>query len=206
MPYRLYSLLLYSFVLFYVIFSTEHLPTLVIRNLLNTVLCGGFLFSSWCALPRHLLRNGLPGVLYSCKRQPAFSIARGSVLICVRSALDFFVRTIDTAAGFSNQHLSLVAPPGRRLYRPPNASARGSRARRVNRDQRVYGGRPDHLMPTRKGDIRFGKEESEDHPGSPPPFTPLIVHLQKGRPGFTKEDLLADPNIAKVSAANRVSR
>ena len=108
----------------------------------------------------------LPGVLYS---------------MGVRSALAFFVRTIDTAAGFSNQNppLALVARPGRRLYRPPNAfrtiytaaglsnqnppfslvarpgrrlyrlhnaSARGSRARGGNRDQRVYGGRPDHLM------------------------------------------------------------
>ena len=155
------------------------------------------------------MSTGLTGVLYSCKCQPAFSTVPGVLyMIDVRCVLALFGRTIDTAAGFSNQYppFSAVSSPGRRFYRSPNASARGSRARRGNRDRRVYGGRPDHMIQTRKGDGRFREAKSEDHPGSPPPLTPLIVHLQKAGPGFTKENLLADPNIAKVSVANRVSR
>ena len=65
-------------------------------------------------------------------------------------------------------------------------------------------------MQMRKGDGRFGKAESDDCSGSPLLCTPLIFHWQKSSTGFAKKaflkGLLADPNIAKVSVANRVSR
>ena len=89
-----------------VLFSTEHLLTLVIKNVFNSVIYCGFFFWSGCALPRHLLHDDLPVSYIPASVSLPFLLPGVLYLIGVRSALAFFVRTMDTAAGFSNQKRS----------------------------------------------------------------------------------------------------